>query len=353
MQEKMSSSNPLNVASFSLASILCLLGPGPLELSAGDEAGQIRVIPYPELKVRLNGTDPLPRERTWQRLEQDGIADAAAYVMSNQRSDARRRRMDHYRQQTLVIEWDGAPGARWAFNVEGSLSSLPTGDVRLPPRGWKRFRWERDGDQKCKLIYENDDPEASLHVEFQAKQDHVDYSLTVQANDAQTRDQVATHVCFNHSWADGFGRDALVLTDGRIRRLGDIPNPQRIWIRVATLADDPTHADLKRQQFNHEGIGSNLSDKRLTGPDAEKIKVPAGNVQGRFIATQRAGDGAATVAINSPNAISVGWSFWPCTDIDLAFDTVRPREPKTVSGRIWFLKEGIDKAVNTVRIGAN
>lgn len=348
----MSSSIPLNVASVGLASILCLIYPVPLGAFAGDDAAQIRVIPYPELRVRLNGTDPLPRERTWQRLEEDGIADAADYVKSLRKSEAHRRRMGHYRQQTLVIEWDGAPGARWAFNVEGSLSSLPTGDVRLPPRGWKRFRWERDGDQKCKLIYENDDPEASLHVVFHAKQDHVSYALTVQANDDQTRDQVATHVCFNHSWADGFGRDALVLTDGRIQRLGDIPNPQRIWIRVATLADDPTYADLKRQQFNHEGIGGNLSDKRLTGPAAEKIKVPAGNVQGKFIATQQAGEARATVAINSPNAISVGWSFWPCTDIDLAFGTVRPREPKTVSGRIWFLKEGIDKALDTVRIGA-
>ena len=60
-----------------------------------------------------------------------------------------------------------------------------------------------------------------------------------------------------------------------------------------------------------------------------------------------------TFAGDDAAQISVGWSFWPCTDIDLAFGTVRPREPKTVSGRIWFLKERIDKVLNTVRIGAN
>jgi hypothetical protein len=333
-----------------VASIVYLYSPGPLRVFADDEARPIRVIPYPELKARLDGADPLPKERTWQRLKRDGIDDAAAYVQNLQKSKSYLSRIDHYREQTLVIEWDGVPGARWALNVEGHLSSLPTGKVRLPPSGWKRFRWQRDGDQKCTLIYENDDPKASLHVLFHAKQDHVDYSLTVQADD-QTRDHVATHLCFNHCWADGFGRDALVLTDDRVQRLGDIPNPERIWIRVATLAD-PTYAKLKREQFAKEGIGGNLNDKRLTGPAAEKIKVPIGDVQGRFIATQRAGDGVATVAINSPDAISVGWSFWPCTDIDLAIGTVRPREPKTVAGRIWFLKGGIDKALDTIRVSA-
>jgi len=334
-----------------IASIVFLCCLDPLRVFADDEARPIRVIPYSDLKIRLDGPDPLPKERTWQRLQQDGIGDAAAYVRNLQKSESYLSRIDHYREQTLVIEWDGVPGARWALNVEGHLSSLPTGEVRLPPSGWKRFRWERDGDQQCTLIYENDDPKASLHVAFRAKPDHVDYSLTVQAND-QTREHVATHLCFNHCWADGFGRDALVLTDGQVQRLGDISNPERIWIRVATLAEDQTYADLKRQQFIKQGIGGNLNDKRLNGPDIEKIKVPVGDVQGRFIATQRAGDRAATVAINSPDAISVGWSFWPCTDIDLAFGTIRPHEPKNVSGRIWFLKGGIDKALNSIRIRA-
>ena len=339
----------LKVVAAGLASIVSLYYPDPLQVFADDEVRPIRVIPYPELKARLDRADPLPMERTWQRLKRDGIDDIVAYVKDFQGRKSYQSRIDHYRQQTLVIEWDGVPGARWALNVEGHLSSLPSGKVRLPPSGWKRFRWERDGDQKCTLIYENDDPKASLRVVFHAKQDHVDYSLTVQADD-QTRDHVATHLCFNHCWADGFGRDALVLANDRVQRLGDIPNPQRIWIRVATLSD-PTYAKLKREQFAIQGIGSNLNEKRLTGPAAEKIKVPLGDLQGRFIATQRAGDHAATVAINSPNAISVGWSFWPCTDIDLAFGTVRPEEPKTVSGRIWFLKGGIDKSLDTIRIG--
>ena len=86
------------------------------------------------------------------------------------------------------------------------------------------------------------------------------------------------------------------------------------------------------------------------GPEAVKIKVPVNGIQGRFIASRRLAGPAATVAIASPNAISVGWSFWPCTDIDLAFGTIQPRKPQTVSGRIYFLMGTIDESLNPIQI---
>ena len=326
---------------------------GTHEVFAANEAKPIQVIPHSVLIERLNGADPLPRSRPPQRLDEDGITDAAAFFRNNQESEAHQRGRDHYRLQTLIIEWASAPGARWALNVEGTLLSLPKEDVRLPDQEWDRFHWELDGDQKCTLIYENDNPKASLKVGFHARHDHVDYSLTVHAEDDLIRDHLTTHLCFNHAWADGFGRDALVLTDDRIRSLSDISNPERIWIRTATLAEEPAYAQLKSQQYFLNGTGGNLNRKRIIGSAAEVAKIPAKNVQGKFIATQFRGEDSATVAINSPNAIAVGWSFWPCTDIDLSFGTVRPREPKTVSGKIWFLKEGIDTALKTIRIGNN
>ena len=310
----------------------------------------IRVIPYPHLKATL-GHDPLPIERTWRRLEEDGITDAALYVKKEQQNEAYRRRIDAYRQQTLVIEWDGAPDSRWALNVEGALTSLPRHETRIPPGGWDRHRWERQGDRSCALVYENENPTASLRVAFQAQHDHVDYALTLQIDDDQQRwRRMVTHLCFNHCWAAGFGRDARVRIDNEMRRLGGIPNPHRIWIRVATLSDNPAYAQLKREQFSHDGIGGNLNNTRLTGREAVTIKIPLGGVQGKFIASQRKAGRPATVAINSPNAISVGWSFWPCTDIDLAFGTIRPRQPKTVSGRIYFLHGTIEESLNTIQI---
>lgn len=295
-----------------LALVLCIILAGKSEAFAGNEARSIRVIPHSVLMERLNGEDPLPRSRPPDRLEEDRITDAAAFFRNNQKSEAHQRSRDHYRLQTLVIEWDDFPGARWALNVEGALISLPTEDVRLPNQDWDRFRWELEGDQKCALIYENDEPKASLRVEFQVRQNHIDYALTVYSEDNQTRDQLCTHLCFNHAWANGFGRDALALTDDRIHRLGDIPNPERIWIRTATLAEEPNYAKLKQQQYALNGTGSNLNPKRITGAAAVAAKIPAENVQGKFIATQLTGDESATVAINSPDAIAVGWSVWPC-----------------------------------------
>ena len=86
---------------------------------------------------------------------------------------------------------------------------------------------------------ESDTPRATLRVAFQAQRDYVDYALTLQIDDDQLRQRMATHLCFNHCWADGFGRDALVRIDEKIHHLGSIPNPKRIWIRVATAKEDP------------------------------------------------------------------------------------------------------------------
>ena len=310
----------------------------------------IRVIPYPHLKSAL-GSDPLPMDRTWRRLQKDGIADAAEYVKKDQANESNRLRIQRYRRETLVIEWDGAARARWALNVEGRLRSLSGKKPYFPPDGWPRHRWERSNDRSCVLIFESDKPKATLRVAFRARKDHVHYELTLQTDDDQPPPQhLATHLCFNHCWADGFGRDALVRFNEKIHRLGAIPNPKRIWIRVATAKENPLYARLKREQFATDGIGGNLNETRLTGPDAVKLKVPINGVQGRFIATQRHKGPAATVAINSPNAISVGWSFWPCTDIDLAFGPVEPGKPKTVSGRIHFLKGTIDQSLNAIQV---
>ena len=136
----------------------------------------------------------------------------------------------------------------------------------------------------------------------------------------------------------------------KIHQLGPLPNPKRIWIRVATVAEDPLYAQLKRAQFVSDGIGGNLNEIRLTGPAAAQIKVPVLGVEGRFIASERQTGLSATVAINSPQAISVGWSFWPCTDIDLAFGSLQPRQPKTVSGRIYFLQGTVAQSLRKIQV---
>ena len=77
---------------------------GTHEVFAANEAKPIQVIPHSVLIERLNGEDPLPRSRPPQRLDEDGITDAAAFFRNNQESEAHQRGRDHYRLQTLIIE---------------------------------------------------------------------------------------------------------------------------------------------------------------------------------------------------------------------------------------------------------
>lgn len=47
-----------------------------------------------------------------------------------------------------------------------------------------------------------------------------------------------------------------------------------------------------------------------------------------------------SVAIGSESAFAVGWSYWPCTDLDLAFPeiTASPAGSATVHGSIHFAR---------------
>lgn len=93
-------------------------------------------------------------------------------------------------------------------------------------------------------------------------------------------------------------------------------------------------------------------------PDIESEDPPAARrngcgrtawKQGRFIATERGGDDPLTVAISSPHATALSWSYWPCTDIDLSFGTVTPSVPTTISGTIRFLRGRLADVVEELR----
>ena len=307
----------------------------------------IALVPYPDIAE----AEPLPPERTWERLLEDGMEDTAEYVKGAQRDAVYRERIAEYQQGTLVIEWDRVPGARWAFNLpEGPVSSAQR-DRAQAGESWKwdRSRWEREGDQSCSIVYESD--RGSLRCSFEAGSGYVDYSLRFEVDSDAPWHDVYSHGCFNHCWADGFGPDAYVLVQDRITPLRDIPNPHGIWLRAVTLKEEPKYGELKRQQVSGHGPGGTMRPVDGAPEWSVREKIPLDGAQGRFIATTRSGEHPLTVAINSPQAIGVSWSPWPCTDIDLAFGEVLPNEPKTISGRISLLTGALEEVLGRVVVG--
>ena len=297
----------------------------------------ITLWPYPDIESQ----DPLPAGRTAERLRQDGAEDVARSVVEWNRDSAYRERMAAYRRCTLVIRWDRVPGACWALNMpEGTVTCQSRPERRIPARGgiqpWN-FTWEKRGDRSCSIHYESPEPAASLECRFDAGPDRVDYRLTMRVDEGPPWPDLYCHCCFNHCWAEGFGRDAFVLHQDRLTPLHAIPNPGRIWIRSVTLAEEEHEAELKRRAV-----------ARL-GREAPNEKIPLHGAQAKFIATERGGDDPLTVAISSPFATAVSWSYWPCTDIDLSFGTVMPSVPTTISGTIRFVRGRLADVVDELR----
>ena len=85
------------------------------------------------------------------------------------------------------------------------------------------------------------------------------------------------------------------------------------------------------------------------GREAPDEKIPLHGAQAKFIATERGGDDPLTVAISSPFATALSWSYWPCTDIDLSFGTVMPSVPTTISGTIRFVRGRLPDVVDELR----
>jgi hypothetical protein len=269
---------------------------GPAREPPGDELG---LAPYPEGP----GPDPLPAARLWQRLQEDGYTELAERYRKLEQGASERA----YRRKTLMITWGRVLGARWALNLPEFV--LPRTHSESPAR-IAGYRWRTAGPRDCTCVYDLEKPKARLTCRFQAGRNGIDGRLRLELLEPAVWRAVVAHACFNHLWAPGFGRDVYVLRAGAPSRLDTRDTSD--WLKYIGLEEEPRYAALYRS---------------LVHPSAE----------GRFIATVRAAGPPLTVGISSPQAVSVSWSPWPCTDMEFGFGDPKPGEPVEVRLRLHYL----------------
>jgi len=284
-------------------------------VEAGNAAAPLRIHPYPLIPE----AEPLPPSRLAERLAEDGYAlKAERYRNQSQDQLASGRK---YRQHTLVIDWENAPGARWALNI---IEWLRSGGEKRNVVRMENFTWQPKDKHNCTAAIEFSNPKSLLNCDFKGHSRGVDCRLELELQEKMTWKNVAGHSCFNHLWAPGYGRDAYVLLGGRLQRLDRLdPDGKTDWLRFVTLKEAPDYASYFNPIYR----------------DAE----------GRFIATEGNAGKPSCVGISSRSAVSVSWSFWPCTDMDFSFGNPEPFVPVTVDLKLHYLPLSLASAIDTLR----
>ena len=300
------------------------------------------VVPYP----CSGDPDPLPMEVTCRRLSTEGFPAAEQHLREHLQREDYRRGQRTSRQRTFLLSWDGAPDCRWAFDApEGAVQNLADLQRDIPgDAAWEPTEWRSGERGAWTLQIACRDPSAKLAATLSPATDRIDYAITLTISEPGVWSGLDLHLCFNHCWAPGFGRKAVALAGDRVCALSELPNERGIWLRYALRESTPRLNALKRRQIEVRGPGSSLFPYEGIPPWSAAEKMPTDSVQTAFIATERARAGAddppTSVAIGSESAFAVGWSYWPCTDLDLASPAIdaSPAGSATVHGSIHFAR---------------
>ena len=272
----------------------------------------IHIHPYPDVV----DDQPLDRIRLYHRLREDGyVKKAVPYRDPKPDGD--------YRARTLVITWDRVPGARWALNIPESFGMYRS-KTFFQIGAWT---WQNHGDHDCTLVNRTDDPPGELRCDYRVGPDRLDITMTCTLDSDEVREDVMCQACFNHLWADGFGRDAYALIDGALKPLRDEdPDDEKSWRRFIELEG---REDYGKQIWPvYRGAG------------------------GRFIATMCGGDDPLTIGFASPDALAVAWSFWPCTDMDFELGAIGACKAGKATATIHFLPGTLEENLDRIAIPA-
>jgi len=225
---------------------------------------------------------------------------------------------------TLVIEWDRAPGAFWTlrlceyFGANGVRWDYPT------PAPWV-------ASDEGRLEYADHPASADRSISARAsvtattqESDELSFQVTLKNDSAETWRDSWCWVCLIHRWAGAFQANCELPTgteDDPWAPSASLRAPKGRWLKWCPIREHRMIGERIAQQQRHmwqPHIEASQGAVRAWRMDLEEP------IQ-QFI------------QMSSANAIMLGWSHWPCTDMGLYFRSLAPGETGVVSGnlRVW------------------
>jgi len=224
---------------------------------------------------------------------------------------------------TLTVEWDRADELVWTIRLVEFF-----GDGQAAWSYQPAAEWTPDGNGG--FSYENVPPAAggkiagscSAHVQLNENTTH--FRLSLRNGSEQPWPDCWGWVCLIHRWAKAFQANCELpagAADKPWVNIGSLEAPMERWLKWCPIEEKLEAA--KR-------IGKNAGARWQPHIQAQEGSVRAWRVEGNQ---------QQFIELTSPDAVILGWSHWPCTDMGLNFGTIEPGEENSVSGELSFREE--------------
>jgi hypothetical protein len=232
-----------------------------------------------------------------------------------------------YRSPVVLIEWDQAPGCIWPIRLPEVVGTSAEGYGEYQ----RYYQWQRASDNR--LYFENAPLtdtrfQGVCHGEVQIQADRIEFKLSASNQSEQPWSQFFGHVCLLHMFTDraheaGFGGNHYFYDQDGRRHIREV-TPEFPELEFAWCAIEGSDEFLD----NFKDTGRYLRPGTASIQRLETERIYRNQLQ--------------RVTLASEDAVLLGWSGWPCTDLALSFGTVGPGQTQSVTGQVVFSQhEGV------------
>ncbi|MBI3942806.1 MAG: hypothetical protein HY326_07310 [Chloroflexi bacterium] len=234
------------------------------------------------------------------------------------------------RLPTIVIEWDQAPELLWTLRMTEYCGDRERSWGYQPQVSWHMtgdgglFYIDRPATQKAEI------PGRLSARVWPAGDGTCAFEISMANPSATTITDGWGWLCLIHRWARAFQANCE-LPAGSSENAG---GPDAPWVNISTL-----RAPLERW-LKWSPVQSRLAEATRIGQHQGARWQPHIQAQAGAVRAWRAeGTQRQFMELASPDAIILGWSHWPCTDMGVYFGTLGPGEVGKVTGVVRFRTE--------------
>jgi len=224
---------------------------------------------------------------------------------------------------TLIVEHSDYSELLWALRLTEFFGDA-SGQFGYQPD----VQWSDDGNG---VVSYADSPVAPAggtagicSCQVRSGEDGLTFEIEVTNQSGETWPDCWAWLCFIHRWSRAFQANCEL----------PVGEPGKEWVPANSL-DAPLERWLKwcpvaEHAAMAERIGQNQGTRWQPHIQA---------TQGAVRAWRAHSSCQQFMQLSSPNAIILGWSHWPCTDMGVGFGTLEPGQTGKVTGQLEFFEK--------------